>query len=103
MKNTGIVRRVDELGRIVIPMGMRRTMGIETRDPMEISLNGAGEIVLTQVKDEDDLAQQISRLISSISATSHLDAGKKRNLTIILEATRQTIRGSEPAKSEAVS
>lgn len=36
MKATGIVRRVDNLGRIVLPIELRRTLGIEIRDPLEI-------------------------------------------------------------------
>lgn len=36
MKATGIVRKVDELGRIVIPIELRRNLGIEIKDPMEI-------------------------------------------------------------------
>lgn len=40
MKSTGIVRKVDELGRVVIPKELRRTMGIEEKDPMEIFVDG---------------------------------------------------------------
>lgn len=40
MKATGIVRRVDELGRIVIPMELRRTLGIKEGDGMEIYVDG---------------------------------------------------------------
>ena len=36
MKATGIIRRVDDLGRVVIPKEIRRTMGIEEGDPLEI-------------------------------------------------------------------
>ena len=36
MKSTGIVRRIDELGRIVLPIEMRRTLGISEKDPVEI-------------------------------------------------------------------
>lgn len=36
MKSTGIVRKVDELGRVVIPIELRRTLDIEVRDPVEI-------------------------------------------------------------------
>ncbi|MBZ4687815.1 MAG: AbrB family transcriptional regulator, transcriptional pleiotropic regulator of transition state [Clostridia bacterium] len=36
IKSTGIVRKVDELGRIVIPIELRRTLGIEERDALEI-------------------------------------------------------------------
>lgn len=36
MKSTGIVRKVDELGRVVIPIELRRTLGIQERDALEI-------------------------------------------------------------------
>lgn len=36
MKSTGIVRKIDELGRIVLPIEIRNTMNIESRDPIEI-------------------------------------------------------------------
>ena len=45
MKSTGIVRRVDQLGRIVLPRELRRTLDIETEDPLEIYVNGA-QIIL---------------------------------------------------------
>ncbi len=40
MKATGIVRKVDELGRIVLPIELRRTLGIEIRDSLEIYVDG---------------------------------------------------------------
>ena len=40
MKSTGIVRKVDELGRIVLPIEMRRTLGIEEKDALEIYVDG---------------------------------------------------------------
>lgn len=45
MKSTGIVRKVDELGRIVIPMELRRTLKINEKDPVEIFVDGE-EIIL---------------------------------------------------------
>jgi len=36
MKSTGVVRKVDELGRVVIPIELRRNLGIEEKDPLEI-------------------------------------------------------------------
>lgn len=36
MKSTGMVRKVDELGRIVLPIEMRRTLGIDRKDPLEM-------------------------------------------------------------------
>ncbi len=49
MKTIGIIRKVDELGRVVLPVEMRRTLGIEERDPLEISLEGEN-IVLRKVQ-----------------------------------------------------
>ena len=40
MKSIGIVRKVDELGRVVIPIELRRTLGIELKDPLEIYIDG---------------------------------------------------------------
>ena len=45
MKSTGIIRKVDELGRIVIPIEMRRTLGVDNRDPIEMFIE-AGAIIL---------------------------------------------------------
>jgi transcriptional pleiotropic regulator of transition state genes len=50
MSDTGIVRRVDALGRIVIPMEMRRVLGVNVKDPLSISLEG-DRIVLTKYRD----------------------------------------------------
>ena len=46
MKATGIVRRIDELGRIVIPKEIRRTLRIREGDPLEIFTNHEGGIIL---------------------------------------------------------
>ena len=40
MKSTGIVRRVDKLGRVVIPIELRRTMNIEIKDALELFVDG---------------------------------------------------------------
>ena len=45
MKATGIVRRVDELGRIVLPVELRRTLDISERDPLEIYVDGASIVL----------------------------------------------------------
>jgi len=41
MKSTGIVRKVDELGRVVLPIELRRTMDIAEKDPLEIFVDGS--------------------------------------------------------------
>ena len=40
MKSTGIIRKMDELGRIVLPMELRKKMGINRQDPIEIYVDG---------------------------------------------------------------
>ena len=45
MKPTGIVRKVDELGRIVLPIELRRTLGIEEKDRIEIFVDGESIIL----------------------------------------------------------
>ena len=45
MKATGIVRKVDELGRIVLPIELRRTLDIAERDPLEIYVEGSSIVL----------------------------------------------------------
>lgn len=45
MKSTGIVRKVDELGRIVLPIELRRTLGIEEKDRIETFVDGESIIL----------------------------------------------------------
>ena len=49
MKSTGIVRKVDELGRIVLPVELRRTMDIAEKDPLEIYVDGNSIVRVTNV------------------------------------------------------
>lgn len=52
MKNTGIVRHVDELGRIVLPKELRKTLDIKEKDPVEIWTEG-NTVVLKKFSDTD--------------------------------------------------
>lgn len=49
MKATGIVRRVDELGRLVIPKEIRRTMRLAEGTPLEIFTDREGQIILKNI------------------------------------------------------
>ncbi len=46
MKATGIVRKIDELGRIVLPIELRRTLSLDVKDPLEIFVDDDNTIVL---------------------------------------------------------
>lgn len=61
VKSTGIVRRVDELGRVVIPIELRRTLGITEKDALEIYVDG-DKIILR--KYEPRMACMITGQIS---------------------------------------
>lgn len=49
MKSTGIVRKLDELGRVVLPVELRRRLGIDIRDAMELKVDGC-YVVLQEYK-----------------------------------------------------
>ncbi len=51
MKSTGITRKIDELGRIVLPIELRKKMGIDQKDPMEIYVDG-DMIILKKATEE---------------------------------------------------
>lgn len=56
MKATGIVRRIDDLGRIVIPKEIRRTLRIREGDPLEIFTDREGEIILKKYSPINELS-----------------------------------------------
>ena len=56
MKATGIVRRIDELGRVVIPKEIRRTQRIRRGDPLEIFTTGDGEVIFKKYSPMGELS-----------------------------------------------
>lgn len=69
MKATGIVRRIDDLGRIVIPKEIRRTMRIREGDPMEIFTSREGEILLKKYSPVGELGEFAATLAESMAQT----------------------------------
>lgn len=63
MKSTGIVRKVDELGRIVLPVELRRTLGIAEKDPLEIFVEG-DTIVLHKYQPTCVFCDETSGIVS---------------------------------------
>lgn len=55
MKATGIVRRIDDLGRVVIPKEIRRTLRIREGDPLEIFVDRDGEVILKNIRQSVNL------------------------------------------------
>jgi len=63
MKATGIVRKVDELGRIVLPMEMRRSLGIGVKDPVELYTE-ADSIILRKFENACVFCDRTDKIVS---------------------------------------
>ena len=73
MRATGIVRRIDDLGRVVVPKEIRRTLRIREGDPLEIFTDREGEIILKKYSPIGELGQFAGEYAESLSqATGHL-------------------------------
>lgn len=71
MKATGIVRRIDDLGRVVIPKEIRRTLRIREGDPLEIYTDTDGEVIFKKyspVGEMSSFASQYADVLARISA-----------------------------------
>ena len=73
MKATGIVRRIDDLGRVVIPKEIRRTLRIREGDPLEIFTDREGEVILKKYSPVADLGEFAQEYADSLhEATNHI-------------------------------
>lgn len=85
MKATGIVRRVDDLGRIVIPKEIRRTLRIREGDPLEIYTEKDGGVIFRKYSPMGDLQDFASQICESIgSNTGRIAAVADRDSIIAL-------------------
>ena len=72
MKATGIVRRIDDLGRVVIPKEIRRTLRIREGDPLEIFTDREGEIILKKYSPIGELGQFAKQYADSLTQITGL-------------------------------
>ena len=70
MKATGIVRRIDDLGRVVVPKEIRRTLRIREGDPLEIFTDREGEIILKKYSPIGELSQFARQYADSMGMTT---------------------------------
>lgn len=70
MKATGIVRRIDDLGRIVIPIEIRRDMNIRDGDPLEIFVDKNGEVILKKYSAVAELGPFAQSIVNSLCETT---------------------------------
>lgn len=69
MKATGIVRRIDDLGRVVIPKEIRRTLRIREGDPLEIYTDRQGEVILKKYSPIGELSIFAKEYAESLAST----------------------------------
>ena len=72
MKATGIVRRIDDLGRVVIPKEIRRTMRIREGDPLEIYTDREGEVIFKKYSPIGELASFAAQYAETLHKTCSL-------------------------------
>ncbi|NLY54921.1 MAG: AbrB/MazE/SpoVT family DNA-binding domain-containing protein [Firmicutes bacterium] len=92
MKATGIVRRIDDLGRVVIPKEIRRTLRIRENDPLEIFTDRNGEIIFKKYAPMGDLSDYAQEYADSLSESTG-------NITAIIDEDEIIAINGAPKKS----
>lgn len=83
MKATGIVRRIDDLGRVVIPKEIRRTLRIREGDPLEIFVDRDGEVILKKYSPIGELGEFAKEYAESLNeALGHITLITDRDTVI---------------------
>ena len=70
MKTTGITRRIDDLGRVVLPIELRRMLGIEVKDSLEIFVDG-DSVILRKYRRDTEKAEMVEQLENILSYSDH--------------------------------
>jgi len=94
MKATGIVRRIDDLGRIVIPKEIRRTLRIRETDPLEIFTDKEGEIILKKYSPIGELGAFAKEYAESLAQTT--------GHTVCVSDRDQIIAAAGPDKKDMI-
>ena len=92
MKATGIVRRIDDLGRVVVPKEIRRTLRIREGDPLEIFTDREGEIILKKYSPIGELGTLAKLYAESLSQTL--------GCTVCITDTDQVVAASGSGKKD---
>lgn len=83
MKATGIVRKIDELGRVVIPKEIRKSLRIREGDPLEIYVEKNGEVILKKYAPLGDMQEISEQYVDTLAKTTGFAACITDNETII--------------------
>lgn len=101
MKATGIVRRIDDLGRVVIPKEIRRTLRIREGDPLEIFTDKEGEVILKKYSPIGELSDFASQYADSLYRTSgHITCISDRDTIIAVSGASKKEFLEKPLSSD---
>ena len=101
MKATGIVRRIDELGRVVIPKEIRRTLRIREGDPLEIYTDHDGEVVLKKYSPIGEISAIAQDYTDSLYRTlGHIACISDRDAIVSVSGTSRKDIMEKPLSSE---
>ena len=99
MRATGIVRRIDDLGRVVIPKEIRRTLRIRESEPLEIFTGKEGEIVLKKYSPISEMTGFAKQYVESLSQVSgRIAMVADRDQFIAVAGGMKTFMGKEISK-----
>lgn len=101
MKATGIVRRIDDLGRVVIPKEIRRTLRIREGDPLEIFTDREGEIILKKYSPIGELGNFAKQYAEALAQTTgHIVCIADRDQIIAASGSGKKDLELKPVSSE---
>ncbi len=86
MKATGIVRRIDDLGRVVIPKEIRRTLRIRDGAPLEIFTNKEGEVIFKKYSPIGEFASFAGQYVETLNRTCGMSVVVTDRDTVIVSA-----------------
>ncbi|MFC4389313.1 stage V sporulation protein T [Gracilibacillus marinus] len=92
MKATGIVRRIDDLGRVVIPKEIRRTLRIREGDPLEIFVDRDGEVILKKyspISELGDFATEYAEALYESLSVSILISDRDEFIAVAGESKKE--------------
>ena len=92
MRATGIVRRVDDLGRVVIPKEIRRSMGIKEGEPLEIYLENDAVIFR---RYSYNLVNEVERVAELIECNCNADRETMADISRMLSTVAELVKGED--------
>lgn len=92
MKATGIVRRIDDLGRVVVPKEIRRTLKIREGDPLEIFTDHEGEIILKKYSPMGEIRLFASQYADSLASfVDHIVIITDRDIVVAVSGGKKEL------------